>query len=287
MRRILFFTARELAFIVAVGVATGLVDGRIETVVFTLVRRSHELVLLNDYLQYVTGGYVFGDLVEAWLEFGGVFAACLVRKPGAATVALTINGACQVFLAGTHDPHLFYGVPGLGADLVFAYFRFRRYDVISVALAGAACAMFWYPIVWFTHGIFLYPISFVAVDLGFRALGGAVGDGLVGGALAVEAASLVGRRWDSFTPMPLEAGMLPHRLKGLAALVASAGSVLVVTTYAVPEVARFFVEIGPGIPAGLPFEEEFNPGYVIGLLMVFLVVVMLAFWRFRSSYLGD
>lgn len=285
MRRVLFFTLRELAFIVGVGVATGLVDGRIETAAFTFVARSHALVLLNDYLRYVTGGPVFGDIVEAWLEFGGVFAACLVRKPGAATIALTVNGFCQVFIGGTHDAHLFYGAPGLGADLVFAYFSFSRYDAKAVALAGAASAMFWYPIVWFTHGIFLYPISFVTVDLGFRALAGAVGDGLLGAALAVEAASLVGRRWDSFTPMPLEQGPLHVRWRWLAALVASAGVVLVVVTYAVPAVAAFFVQVGPGIPPGLPFEEEFNPGYVIGVLLVVLDVVMLGFWRFRSHYL--
>ena len=120
MGNILFFSKKELAVIVAVGLVTGLLNDKVETVEFATVARTHVLVLLNDYLAFKTGGPVFGDLLETWLEYGAVVAACLVRKPAAGTIALTINGICQVFVNGTHDPHLLYGVPGLGADLVFA-----------------------------------------------------------------------------------------------------------------------------------------------------------------------
>jgi uncharacterized membrane protein YdbT with pleckstrin-like domain len=30
--------------------------------------------------------------------------------------------------------------------------------------------------------------------------------------------------------------------------------------------------------------EEYNPGYVIGVLLIFLVATILAFWNFRSLY---
>lgn len=76
-------------------------------------------------------------------------------------------------LSMAHNPHLLYGVSGLGADIIFASFRYKRYDVSAVCLAGIACGLFWYPIVWFTHGIYLYPPSFVVSDLAIRVVGSA------------------------------------------------------------------------------------------------------------------
>jgi len=285
LRNILFFSKRELAVIIAVGIITGILDDKVEFVEFTLVARTHVLVLLNDYLMFKTGGHVFGDLLQTWLEYGAVLAACLVRKPAAGTVALTINGLCQVFVNGTHDPHLLYGVPGLGADLVFAALRYRRYDLPTVCLAGVACSMFWYPIVWFTHGIYLYPLSFITSDLAFRILGSAVGDGLLGGAVSLLILVVARRRWDeprssalasteSFTKDANAAGLL----------IVSLGVLLIALTHGFPSVSNFFLSIGPKIPPGLPTEEEYNLGYVVGVLLVFLVATVLAFLNFPSLY---
>src|SRR3989442_15890590 len=76
-------------------------------------------------------------------------------------------------------------VTGLGADVAFASFRYRRYDIRAVSLAGVASAMFWYPIVYFTHSLNLFPSSFIVPDLAVRALGSAVGNGLLGAAFGV------------------------------------------------------------------------------------------------------
>ena len=283
MPKILFFSGKELAVIVAVGLATGLMNDRIEMLEFASVARTHILVLVNDYLAFKTGGPVFGDFLEAWLEYGAVLAACLVRKPAAGMIALTINGLCQVFVNGAHDPHLLYGVPGLGADLVFASFRYKRYDVPAVCLAGIACSMFWYPIVWFTHGIYLYPVSFILSDLAFRVLGGAVGDGLLGGAVALLIFRLVGRKWsEPRASAPRGGGVKDANATGL--LIISLGVLLIALTHALSSVSNFFLSIGPKIPPGIPNLEEYNPGYVIGVLLIFLVVMILAFWNFRSLY---
>lgn len=284
MGNILFFTKRQLAVIVVVGLVTGLLDDRVEMLEFATVANVHPLLVLNDYLAYVTGGPVFGDLLQNWLEFGGVLAVCLVRKPGAGTIALTINGICQVFAHGTHDPHLLYGVPGLGVDLVFAASGYKRYDVAAVALAGVAAAMFWYPIVWFTHGIYLYPASFILADFALRVAGGAVGDGLLAGGIALLVFGAVGRRWDE-TPALVFGGREADGLvyaSGL--LVASVGVLIVVLTSAVGSVARFFLSIGPKIAPGNPMLEEYNPGYIIGIVLIFLVAAMLLLWSLRSAY---
>jgi ABC-type thiamin/hydroxymethylpyrimidine transport system permease subunit len=285
---ILFFSKKELAVIVAVGLITGILDDKIEFLEFTSVARAHVLVLLNDYLAFKTGGPVFGDILESWLEYGAVLAACLVRKPGAGTIALTINGICQVFVNGAHDPHLLYGVPGLGADLAFALFRYKRYDLPVVCLAGISCAMFWYPIVWFTHGIYLHPPSFIVSDFVFRVLGSAVGDGLLGGAIALLVLTLVGRKW--YRPRDPLVGNLDGATKDANAaglLVVSLGVLLMVLTHAFSSVSSFFLSIGPKILPGNPMLEEYNPGYVIGVLLIFLVVTMLALWNFRSLYYDE
>jgi len=283
--KILFFSGKELAVVVAVGLVTGLLNDRFEMLEFAWVARTHIVVLLNDYLAFKTGGPVFGDILEVWLEYGAVLAACLVRKPAAGTIALTINGLCQVFVNGSHDPHLLYGVPGLGADLVFASFRYKRYDVQAVCLAGIACSMFWYPIVWFTHGIYLYPVSFILSDLAFRVLGGSVGDGLLGGAIALLIFRLAGRKWNEPRAPALGgrgSGVKEANATGL--LIISLGVLLIAITHASSSVSNFFVSIGPKIPPGLPNLEEYNPGYLIGVLLIFLVVTVLAFWNFRSPY---
>lgn len=118
-----------------------------------------------------------------WEQYGAVLAAFLVRKPGAGTLAMCVNGFVQVFIDGTHAPHLLYGVTGVGVDLVFGMFGYRRYDARIVALAGLVSQMSWYPIVYLTHGVVLYPISFIIADLVVRALGSVVGDGLLGAAI--------------------------------------------------------------------------------------------------------
>ncbi len=288
MGNILFFSRKELLVIVAVGAITGILDDRIEMLEFAFVAHNHTLLLVNDYLAYVTGGPVFGDILLVWLEFGAVLAACLVRKPAAGTVALTVNGFFQVFLHGTHDPHLLYGVPGLGADVVFAFFRYRRYDLPAVCLAGIACAMFWYPVVWFTHGLYAYPLSFILTDLAFRVFGGAIGDGLMGAAIALAILRLAGRRWDEPRALGLGGGAEATRLWYVSGfLTVSVGVLLIVITRAVPSVSSFFASVGPKISGGVPSLEEYNPGYVIGVVLIFLALTMLAFWNLRSRYADE
>jgi ABC-type thiamin/hydroxymethylpyrimidine transport system permease subunit len=282
LRTILFFSKKELAVIVAVGLVTGLLNDKVESMEFALVARTHILVLVNDYLAFKTGGPVFGDLLETWLEYGAVLAACLVRKPAAGTIALTINGLCQVFVNGTHDPHLLYGVPGLGADLVFSSLRYKRYDAPAICMAGIACAMFWYPIVWFTHGIYLYPVSFILSDFALRVLGSAVGDGLLGGAVALLIFRLLGRKWNQPRASVLRGSGAAKDANAAGLLIISLAALLMALTHAFSSVSNFFLSIGPKIPPGEPMLEEYNPGYVIAVLLVFLVVTILAFWNFSS-----
>ncbi|MDV3294096.1 MAG: ECF transporter S component [Nitrososphaerales archaeon] len=173
----------------SIGIATPLIDHYILDFSVQYFYNVQNVVRIFDY----TGGPVNSDLLLVWLEYGSVLAAYVVRKLGAATVVMTTNGFVQVFVGGAHAPHLLYGVSGLAVDLVFASFRYRRYDLPVALLAGVACAVSWYPIVYFTHGVFLLPSSFAVSDFILRVFGSAIGDGLLGAALGVAIASLARR----------------------------------------------------------------------------------------------
>ncbi|MDA4127875.1 MAG: ECF transporter S component [Thaumarchaeota archaeon] len=169
-------TPKELVIVGVIGVLTSLVDHELEQFLLPYFANLQNQIHLFDY----TGGPVVGDLLLVWLQYGGVLAAFLIRKPGAGTIAMTVNGFIQVYVNGIHQPHLLYGVTGLGADLVFAVFRYRRYDLWVAGLAGTASEVFWYPIVYLTHGVYLYPVTLIITDLVVRIFASFVGNGLLG-----------------------------------------------------------------------------------------------------------
>lgn len=178
---ILSFSHYQWIAIVAVGVITPLVDSHVEVILPTFFYNNRGVVNIFSF----SGGPLNGDLLVAWEEYGAVVAAYLVRKPGAATIAMSINGLGQFVLDGFTGPHhLLYGVAGLGADLTFAAFRYRRFDVVASTLAGLMSQLFWIPITYTYHSVIgHYSISFIEGDLFARMIGGVVGDGLMGFAI--------------------------------------------------------------------------------------------------------
>ena len=179
---VLSFSRYQWVAIVAVGILTPLVDSRVEVFLPNFFYQIRGVVKVFDY----TGGPLNSDLLVSWEEYGGIIAAYLVRKPGAATIAMTINGFAQFFFIDgfTGPHHLLYGLTGLGADLGFALFRYKRYGALVSALAGLLAQLFWVPITYTYHAVFThYSISWMVGDIATRAVGGAVGDGLLGFAI--------------------------------------------------------------------------------------------------------
>ena len=196
------FTRNELIILVAIGVLTPLIDDRVEHFLVTFFANISGSLNVFDY----TGGPLNSDLLISWEQYGGVLAGFLVRKPGAATLAMTINGFGQFFRDGFVGPHhLFYGFAGLGADVVFWAFRYKRYDAAASSLAGIAAQFFWVPLTYAYHVTYIYPLSFIGTDLVTRVIGGAVGNGLLGAGLGV-AILEAGRR----AGLRLGSGRLPE-----------------------------------------------------------------------------
>lgn len=192
LSRLPWFAGKEWAFIVAVGIATPLVDSRLEVILVQFFEGIRGSVSIFDF----TGGPLNSDALVAWEEYGAVLAAFVVRKRGAATAAMTINGFGQYIVDGFQGPHhILYFAAGLGADVVFALFRYQRFDAIMCAAAGAACQAFWIPVTYVYHDVFArFGVSFIAGDVATRLVVGAVADGLGGALLGMIALAVIGGR---------------------------------------------------------------------------------------------
>lgn len=188
--RVLGFSRNEWIAVLAIGLLTPLIDSRVEVLLPNFFYQIRGVANVFDF----TGGPVNSDLLVAWEEYGGVVAAFLVRKPGAATIAMTINGFMQFFFIDgfTGPHHLLYGVTGLGADVGFAIFRYRRFDASVSTLAGLLAHGFWLPVTYPYHSVFTrYPLSWFGGDLAARIFGGAVADGLMGFAIGLAVLGIV------------------------------------------------------------------------------------------------
>lgn len=112
-----------------------------------------------------TGVYTFfGQFLGPWNDLiggvwwlPGILVPYIVRKPGAALVAESL-AAFISFLAGS--PYGFVGavipgiIQGLGIEVVFMLWAWKRYDLLTLVLAGVAGAT--------TGFVYLWPIYYLA-----------------------------------------------------------------------------------------------------------------------------
>lgn len=90
-----------------------------------------------------------GILNGMWL-FVGPLAAIIVRKPGAALYAETVGAFLELTLGnqwGAGGSLLVGFMQGIGAELAFAFFAYRVWNIgvtmLSGVLSGAACAAYY------------------------------------------------------------------------------------------------------------------------------------------------
>lgn len=72
----------------------------------------------------------------AFFVLAPVIAMLLIRKPGVALVTALIYGLVQTIARGNLNNMVFGLTEGLGAEPVFALFRYRHFDALSAFLAG-------------------------------------------------------------------------------------------------------------------------------------------------------
>jgi energy-coupling factor transport system substrate-specific component len=134
-----------------------------------------------------------GLTASPWL-IAGVVGGLILRKPGAALATELVAAAVSTLVLGGTQwgwTVLASGLfQGLGAELIFLFFLYRRWTVATAALAGALAGAFESVYEWYSY----YPdwgFDHKLAYLGFFALSGAIVAG-VGGWLLVRALARAG-----------------------------------------------------------------------------------------------
>lgn len=83
-----------------------------------------------------------GIAVGIWL-LGGVVGGLVIRKPGAALVVEVVAAIVSMLIGNVWGVSTVLSgiVQGLGAELVFALFLYRRFGIVVAGLAGAGAAI--------------------------------------------------------------------------------------------------------------------------------------------------
>jgi energy-coupling factor transport system permease protein len=136
----------------------------------------------------VGAGFMFGIWVIA-----SPIVAYIIRKPGAALIAEVAAAAVEM-LTGSHFglSALLIGVfQGLGAELAFAIFGYRRFNVWTLMLSGALAAVgsMVYSVI--ANGMGYYTMTMFWLTLGIQVVSGIVLGGLLA-KIVVEALARTG-----------------------------------------------------------------------------------------------
>lgn len=124
----------------------------------------------------------FGGLaVGVWL-LGGVLGGLVIRKPGAALFVEVLAATVSALLGNQWGIETLYSgiAQGLGAELVFAAFAYRRFTLPVAMLAGAGAAVGAFVLELFTSANLAKSLAFNSIYLTCLMISGAVLAGLLG-----------------------------------------------------------------------------------------------------------
>ena len=117
----------------------------LDIVVVAVIAAAFGVFMAGFNVVYQAAGGAAGSplnvLYGIWL-LPAVVAPAIVRKPGAALFAELVAASISVLLISQWGPDAILSgfLQGLGAELAFALFGYRRYDLLAIALAGVASA---------------------------------------------------------------------------------------------------------------------------------------------------
>lgn len=124
----------------------------------------------------------FGGLtVGVWL-LGGVIGGLVIRKPGAALFVELLAAIVSALLGNQWGIETMYSgiAQGLGAELVFAAFAYRRFTLPVAMLAGAGAAVGAFVLELFTSANIAKSLEFNVIYLVCLLISGAVLAGVLG-----------------------------------------------------------------------------------------------------------
>lgn len=122
-----------------------------------------------------------GIAVGVWL-LGGVVGGLVIRKPGAAVYVETLAATVSMLLGSQWSVETIYSglAQGLGAELIFLIFLYRRWGVPVAMLAGIGAAVAAWTIELFLSGNIEMGAGFLTIYLTALVISGALLAGLLG-----------------------------------------------------------------------------------------------------------
>ena len=124
----------------------------------------------------------FGGLVTGTWFLGGVLGGLVIRKPGAA-IFVELVAACVSAVLGSQwgISTLYSGLAqGLGAEIVFAIFGYKKFGLQIAALAGAASGVGAFCLELFTSGNLAKSAEFNLIYIVCLIISGAILTGIIG-----------------------------------------------------------------------------------------------------------
>jgi energy-coupling factor transport system substrate-specific component len=136
------------------------------------------LAMLNQVLTAL-GGPILTSVTLGFYSISGVLAGYIIRKPGAAFLTLTLSGFVQV-LSGNPNGLISLVATitdGIGAELGYALFRYKRYDWFSTAMSGLFTVPVWYIVAAFWFGYIKWGMTILLIAFVVRCVSGVVFSG--------------------------------------------------------------------------------------------------------------
>ncbi|WP_261130592.1 ECF transporter S component [Bacillus sp. Marseille-Q3570] len=133
------------------------------------------LAMLNQLLTAL-GGPILTSITLGLYSISGVLAAYIIRKPGAAFFTLTLAGVVQII---SGNPNGLISITaavtdGLGVELGFMMFRYKRWDWLSTGVAGLLAVPLWFIIAAFWFGYYKWGLTILLIAFAVRLLSGIV-----------------------------------------------------------------------------------------------------------------
>jgi len=152
------------------------------------------IFLSLDYLvQFIRPFFVFFGLGELTSDFvfgiwfmAQIFAMYIMRKPGIALITGILSAVIQIPLGSPWGAIVAASglMQGVGAELVFLLFRYKKFNVAVMLLAGASCAVFSLVLDWYLGFMAELQIGFIAARLLIRTISGIFFAGFISKLLA-------------------------------------------------------------------------------------------------------
>lgn len=138
------------------------------------------VAILNQVLTAI-GGPVLTSITLGLYGISGVLAAYIIRKPGVAFFTLTLTGVVQVLSGNPNGLVVMTAgiLEGIGAELGYALFRYKRWDWISTSLSGLLAVPGFFIVATFWFGYYKWGMLILLISFIVRCLSGIILSGWV------------------------------------------------------------------------------------------------------------